>query len=348
MHNTVRVGIAVTAKLFSLPRELARPDQIREDLLDYTMHKENFGLADLDLTRLRTFRLVVELGSFSAAAARLGLTQPAVSLQIRELERTLGTRLLERLGRRLATTAAGTELLRHASVIEAAVQAALEAVGEHASGDVGRVRLGTGATACIHLLPPILRTLRGRFPGLEITVITGNTSEMLGLVTENRIDLALVTLPVSGRTFDVTPLFVDSYLAIAPAEAEPLPPVVTPRLLAAKPLVLFEPGGSTRRLIDAWFSAAGLSVVPVMNLGNVEAIKELVGAGLGYSILPAMALRGDGRRGWVTRPLAPDLTRTLGLVIRSDKPLGRGLREVIRAFEASAATVRTRAGEARS
>lgn len=289
----------------------------------------------MDLGRLRTFRLVVELGSFSAAAARLGLSQPAVSLQIRELERALGTRLLERLGRRLATTAAGVELLRHASTIETAVQAALEAVGEYASGDVGRVRLGTGATACIYLLPPILRALRGRFPGLEITVITGNTTEMLGLVAENRIDLALVTLPVSGRTFDITPLHVDSYLAVAPAEGEALPPVVTPGVLAAKPLVLFEPGGSTRRLIDAWFSAAGLSVAPVMSLGNVEAIKELVGAGLGYSILPAVALRGHERRGWVSRPLAPDLARTLGLAIRSDKPLSRALREVIRAFEAT-------------
>lgn len=293
-------------------------------------------MGELDLGRLRTFRLVVELGSFSAAAARLGLSQPAVSSQVRELERNLGTRLLERLGRRVGTTAAGAELLRHAGAIETAVQAALEAVGEHASGEVGQVRLGTGATACIHLLPPILRGLRARFPGLEITVTTGSTTQMLGLVTENRIDVALVTLPVAGRTLDVTPLLADAYLAVGPAEGDPLPPVVTPQVLAGRPLVLYEPGGSTRRLIDAWFSAAGLPAAPVMNLGNVEAIKELVGAGLGCSILPAMALRGDGARGWVSRPLSPELGRTLGLAVRSDKPRSRALREVVRAFEAHA------------
>jgi DNA-binding transcriptional LysR family regulator len=289
-------------------------------------------LRELDFGQLKTFCAVVELGSFSAAAARLSLSQPAVSLQIRRLERHLGTRLLERLGRRVTTTAAGAELLRHASTIEAAVQSALEAVGEHSNGAVGRVRLGTGATACIYFLPPILRDLRVRFPGLEITVTTGTTTEMLALVAENRIDVALVTLPVTGRAFDASPILTDAFLAVGPADDDPLPTVITPEFLVGKPLVLFEPGGSTRRLVDAWFSAADSSATPIMSLGNVEAIKELVGAGLGYSILPGMALRQTESQKWVSRPLSPKLDRTLGLAVRSDKPRSRALREVISAF----------------
>src|SRR5688500_9032028 len=110
----------------------------------------------LNLDYLKAFVTVIEQGSFSAAAERLGLTQPAVSLQVRQLERKLNTTLTERVGRKVRPTAAGAELLGHAESIDAVVSAAIEAVTRHASGTIGRVRLGTGATACIFLLPPLL------------------------------------------------------------------------------------------------------------------------------------------------------------------------------------------------
>ena len=288
----------------------------------------------LNLDQLGAFAAVVELGSFSAAAERLQLTQPAVSLQVRQLEKRLGTLLVERVGRRARPTAAGAALLPHAAHIDEAVAAALDAVGAHAAGTAGRVRLGTGATACIFLLPPVLRELRRRFPELELTVTTGNTAEIVKAVDSNTIDLALVTLPAAGRALVVTPVLDDEFVAVAP-RGTVLPARVSPAALAKQPLLLFEPGGNTRRITDAWFARSGVALRPAMSLGSVEAIKELVAAGLGWAVLPQMAVRKEQARGaFAVAPLAPRLKRTLALVVRRDKRLQRPLSEAMRAIEA--------------
>ncbi len=284
----------------------------------------------LNLDHLHAFVDVAELGSFSAAAERLSLTQPAVSLQVRQLEQRLGVRLLERTGRRSTPTAAGLVLLEHVRRIDAAVAGALDALAEHASGVAGRVRLGTGATACTYLLPPLLRSLKDRFPSLEIVVTTGNTAEMLRLLEENRLDVAFATLPIPARGFAVTPVMDDEFMAIFPPDQDPVPEVVTPQVLAARPVVLYEPGANTRRIVDDWAARGGLTLRPIMQLGSVEAIKEIVAAGLGCGVLPGMALRDDRiAPGLVARSLEPPLIRKLAIVLRPDKPLTRGLRAVV-------------------
>jgi DNA-binding transcriptional LysR family regulator len=103
--------------------------------------------------------------------------------------------------------------------------------------------------------------------------------------------------------------------------------------LAKLPVVLYA-GGNTRRIVDQWFARAGISVAPVMELGSVEAIKELVGAGLGCAVLPGSAVRKTGERvPIVARRLSPKLQRKLGLVVRKDKPLTRGLQATIKALQ---------------
>lgn len=286
----------------------------------------------LNLDQLHAFVEVVRLGSFSAAAARLNLTQPAVSLQVRQLERRLGVPLIERLGRRAAPTPAGAELLQHARRIDGAVEDALAAMAGHAVSVAGRVRLGAGATACIYRLPRLLRRIKAAHPALEIAVKTGNTADILRALEENALDVGLVTLPAPGRVFAVTPVLDDEFVAIFPAR-EKAPRRVTPAALSRLPIVLFEPGANTRRLVDDWFTAGGASARPSMELGSVEAIKELVAAGLGCSVLPRMALSGAGRRPEiVVRSLTPHLYRKLGVVLRRDKPLQGGLRAVVDAL----------------
>jgi DNA-binding transcriptional LysR family regulator len=289
----------------------------------------------INLAHLQTFVQVAKHGSFSAAAQRLGITQPAVSLQIRQLEKRLGAALVERVGRRARPTAAGGELLAHAERVDAVVAEAIDAVTRRATGAMGRVRLGTGATACIFLLPRILKDLRHRFPQLEITVSTGNTSDIVKAIEENVLDVGLVTLPASGRAFDIMPVLDDEFVAIAPRELK-LPARVTAAGLAAKPVLLFEPGGNTRKITDAWFAAGGVTLKPVMSLGSVEAIKQLVAVGLGCAILPAMAVRDARSAGLVVRPLSPRLHRTLAVVIRRDKRLHTGLGDLVRALQALA------------
>jgi DNA-binding transcriptional LysR family regulator len=284
----------------------------------------------LNLDHLRTFARVVELGSFSAAAERGGVTQPAVSLQIRQLERRFGLKLVERIGRRAGPTAAGLELLTHIRVIDAALAQAEQAMTAHASQVSGRIRLGTGATACTYLLPPVLAELRRRFPALDVVASTGNTADMLRALENNTLDMGLVTLPAPGRMFQVTTVMEDEFVAIFPA-SDPggIPAVVTPQTLALRPLVLFEPGARTRRLVDDWFEAAGVAAKPVMELGSTEAMKEIVAAGLGCAVLPKLAVSAAGQRdALVVRSLTPRLSRNLAIVLRRDKPLSHGLRHL--------------------
>ena len=288
----------------------------------------------LNPDQLRAFAEVIELGGFSAAAERLHLTQPAVSQQVRQLERRFSLKLIERVGRKMTPTAAGIELLAHARRIEAVMASATDAMARHATGALGRVRIGTGATACIHLLPPVLRDLRKRLPSLDIAVATGNTAHILKLLEDNALDVGLVTLPVRGRALSITQVLDDEFVAIASSDAPLLPRRITPAVLAARALVLYEPGAQTRRIVDQWCRRSRLSLKPVMELGSVEAIKELVGAGLGYcGVLPRMAVSNERKRkGLVVRSLTPRLSRKLALVLRRDKRLDRGLREVVSAL----------------
>ena len=227
--------------------------------------------------------------------------------------------------------------MTHARRIEDTVTAALEAMNRHTKGTAGRVRLGTGATACIYFLPPILRSLRNRFPELDIVVSTGNTSAVLKSIEENSLDIGLVTLPASGRMFDVKGVLDDEFVAIALTAAIELPARVTPLELARLPLVLYETGANTRLLLDQWATRAGVSLKPVMELGSVEAIKEVVGAGLGCGVIPRLALRrASPQRSVMVRSLSPKLHRRLAVVLRHDKPLQRPLREVLSAISAFA------------
>jgi DNA-binding transcriptional LysR family regulator len=292
---------------------------------------------NLNLDHVDTFAQVIELGSFSATADRLNLTQPAVSLQIRQLEKKLGVRLIERVGKRATPTPAGAELLLHARRISEAVTAARDGLAPYIEGSISRVRIGTGATACIHFLPPVLRELRRLFASLEVIVNTGNSVDILKQVEENTLDLGLVTLPAPGRMFQVTPLFDDEFVVLSPRRGGLLPRAVTPVVLARHPIVLHESGSQTRRIVDDWFAEAGLFVKPAMELGSVEAIKELVGAGLGCGVVPRMAVDGPYKAtNLLVQSLSPRLSRKIGLVMRRDKPLHRGLRETVAALRRAA------------
>lgn len=299
-------------------------------------------MRSLNPDQLRAFADVVELGSFSAAAERLHLTQPAISQQVRQLELRLGLRLVERAGRKMRASPAGIELLTHVRRIEAAHAAALDAMGRRAKGALGRVRIGTGATASIHLLPPVLRDLRRRLPSLELTVTTGHTTDIVKLVEENVLDIGLVTMPVRGRTLSVTPILDDEFVAIAPADARPLPTPLIAATLAEFPIVLYEAGAHTRRIVDHWCARAGVTLKPVMELGSVEAIKELVGAGLGYGVLPAMAVSNPKKCGdLVIHSLTPRLWRNLAIVLRRDRKLDQGAKGVIDALMTLASPLRS-------
>ncbi|SEJ05247.1 MULTISPECIES: LysR family transcriptional regulator [unclassified Variovorax] len=301
------------------------------------MHSIKNNLASsINFEQLRTFALVLEAGSFSAAAERLGLTQPAVSVQVKQLERRLGVRLIERVGRRIGPTPAGADLMAELPHVTAALSNAINAATFHSAGVAGRVRLGTGGTSCLYLLPPVLRDLRARYPLLNIIVSTGNTESYVRRVEDNSVDAALVTLPVSSRALAVTPILRDDFVAICQRGSTRWPDTVTARELDALPLVKFVSEASARGIVDDWLRRGGRTSPPVMEFDSVEAIKAMVAAGLGVAILPKMAVTGRGHHAELDlRPLHPPLHRTLALITRNDKPVTKGLRQVIDAVVAA-------------
>lgn len=290
----------------------------------------------LNLEWLETFTTVIRLGSFSGAANQLNVSQPAVSQHMRQLEHHLGVRLAERSGKILRPTPAGTLLLEKITQIQQLLDETHQVIADYTDDVVGHILLGTGATACIHLLPALLHQLRCDYPRLTVGVRTGNTRDIVQAVLDNRIDAGLVALPVTGHALDIIPVLEEELVAISSTPMGGKP--ISPDLLQAHPLILFEQGSSTRTLIERWFATHHLCAAPVMELGSIEAIKEMVAAGLGNSIVPRMSVKhtADEQRYYIGT-LNPPLTRTLAIVTRHDKLLNKALRLVLERIKSPSA-----------
>jgi len=299
---------------------------------------------DLQVTHLRTLQAIARHGSFSRAAQALNLTQPAVSMQVRHLERALGQPLLERVGKRAFPTRAGELLLAHADRALRELEAGVERVQQLRGVVAGRVRLGTSASISIYLLPPGLRRFRARYPETEVVIVTGNAAEITRAVVANELDVGLVSLPVRDRELSVTPFFRDQLVAIAPPEAKwRRTRAVDAPTLAGHSLILFEAGATLRRIIDGWFHRAGVAPRAPMEMGNTEAIKKLVEAGLGLSVTSWFSVATEVRQRTLTAiRLTPPLERQIGLVRRKDKPKTPALDAFVAALDELRRSLETR------
>lgn len=278
-------------------------------------------MAAPSLAHLRTLEAIARHGSFSRAARELRLTQPAVSMQIRHLEQDLGLPLLERVGKRAFPTRAGEILLAHAARALRELEAGVEHVQELRGVVAGRVRLGTSASISVYLLPLALRRFRARYPAIELVVVTGVASDIARGLVASELDVGLVSLPLRERQLAVAPFYRDRLVAIAPADGQ-----WRGRRraragdLADRPLILFDRGSTVRRVIDGWFQRGGVTPHAAMELGNTEAMKKFVEAGLGLSITSEFCVRADVAAGrLVVVPLDPPLYRDIGLVRRRDR-----------------------------
>jgi len=281
-------------------------------------------MRSLNLDQLRTFVEVVSRGNFSAAGRQLNLTQPAVSLHVRELERRFGVRLVERVGRRAYPTAPGRDLADYALRIFNDCEIVETMMRRFRVDWLGQVRIGTGLTALIYVLPPVLRRVQTEYAGIDLVVTQLSTPDSIDSVMRNAIDLALVMLPVKEPRLRITPLNDGKLVAILPADTKAIPEVVTPDYAARQSLILEHPRGAVQALIMQWLSGQ----MPLLNqptlLGTVEAMKAVVSLGLGMSIVPDIAV-AQPIPNIVVRPLKPPISCTLALIERRDKPNDRAL-----------------------
>jgi DNA-binding transcriptional LysR family regulator len=290
---------------------------------------------DVQLAQLRTLEVIARHGSFSRAARELHQTPPAVSMQVRQLERGLGLPLLERVGKRAFPTRAGEVLLAHAARAFRELETGVAHVQELRGVVAGRVRLGTSASISVYLLPLALRRFRARFPDVDLVVVTGLAPDIARGVVANDLDLGLVSLPVRDRQLTVTPFYRDRLVAIAPVERRwRRRGAVRAAELTESPLILFDQGSTVRRMIDGWFHRVRLVARPAMELGNTEAMKRFVEAGMGLSITSEFSVKADVAAGrLLALPLDPPLMRQIGLVRRRDKPLAPPLTAVLDALD---------------
>jgi len=240
----------------------------------------------LDTRQLIAFVQLGRIGSFTAAARELHLSQSAVSHSIKALEEAVGCRLFDRLGKKVVLTQAGEQLLHHTEKMFREMSLAKASLARLGKWGFGRLRIGASPTACQYIVPAVLREFKDSFPDYQIGIQPGDTPVVLEALRQNRIDLALSLEPQRTDGLEVHRLFEDElHFIVAPqhpwassrrAERDDIP---------RQNYILYDRTSRTFQLVDEYFRAERMVLNTVMELGSMEAIKELVKLGLGVSIL---------------------------------------------------------------
>ena len=253
----------------------------------------------MEIRQLRAFTAIVEMGTFTAGAQRVHITQAAVSMQIRQLETELGTPLFVRAPRRVILTEAGEALLERARRILREHDVAVAEIAELAGAERGRLRVGSAsAMVSADPLPQILKELRERHPHADVTIMSGTSDSLVRQILAGELDMAFVSLPVEARGIQTEGLSRDELVAIAsPRHKLAKQTVISVFTLAGERLILGERGGNTRRLIDELFAEAGVQPVVAMELSRLAAIKRMVEEDMGTGIIPLRSVREEVAQG---------------------------------------------------
>jgi DNA-binding transcriptional LysR family regulator len=242
----------------------------------------------MDLQQLRVFRVAARSRGFTRASEQLGLSQSTVSQHIKQLEDELGCSLFLRAGKQVYVSEAGKSLLVYVDRIFHELKNAEMSVRELSAMKHGTIRLGTGATTLTYLLPKVLGEYKRKYPGIELIAITGTTEFLLKQVAAQVMDLAIVMqAPHTPNNVLITPLSSEELVVIIGSE-HPLARrnALTPGELEKLPFILYEKHTAMENMIESFFLGMGISPKISMELENIEAIKSLVAAGLGASIVP--------------------------------------------------------------
>jgi LysR family hydrogen peroxide-inducible transcriptional activator len=275
----------------------------------------------MEMHQLRYFVAAAQTSSFSRAAEACFVSQPSLSQQIAKLEAQVGHRLFERLGRRVHLTDAGRQLLDSALAILAAVEDAQRRL--HDDGNPAGCRLTVGAIPTIapYLLPPIVRRFERRHPGVELTVHEDVTRNLIGAVVAGELDLAVAALPIEDERLTSEELWTEPLLLAMPA-GHPLARkrrITMDDLRDARFLLLTEVHCLGEHVLS-FCRAHACQPRIACHSAQIATMQALIQEGLGISLLPEMATRGQPRNGLVYRHLAsPGPSRTIAVVWRKHR-----------------------------
>ena len=244
--------------------------------------------------RLRVFRIVAEELSFTRAAERLFLTQPAVTSQVKNLEEEIGLRLFDRTGQRIALTEAGRVLNSYVRRIAALCADAERDLAALKGETRGRLALGASTTIAQYLLPRLAAEFLAAFPAIQLSITSGNTSEIVAALAEGRIALGIIEGPPGRADVKCEPFIEDEIVLVTTPAHEFAAGVALDRdALKHVPIILREHGSGTREVVEDTLRAAGLdprTLHIALALDSTESIKSAIAAGLGVGFVSRWAL----------------------------------------------------------
>src|SRR5580700_9666543 len=300
-------------------------------------------MINVTLRQLRYFNALARHGHFGRAAEACAISQPAMSMQIKELEDALGGVLFERSARNVTLTQFGDEAAQRVHDILREVDELADLARASRDRLVGRLRIGMIPTIAPYLLPEIVGNLARMHPELDIHVRETLTSKLIQELADGRLDTAIVALPVSEPSLVEVALFSEHFLLVRPREDEGTP-VPSSKTLRAMRLLLLEEGHCFR---DQALSFCNMQSSPpreVLDASSLSTLVQMVSAGIGVTLIPEMAVAVETRSAPVSvcRFKNPQPSRTIGMVWRKTSPLARQLLQISEVVCLSASKVRGR------
>lgn len=289
-------------------------------------------MPNVTLRQLAYFDALARHGHFGRAAEACAVSQPALSMQIKELEQTLGAALFERSGRAVGLTAFGEvfaervrEILRSVDELGALARTSRDELA-------GPLRIGVIPTVAPYLLPRIVANLTQAHPELEIRLRESITPTLIRELGEGRLDAAVVALPVSEPSFEEVALFTEAFVLVRPL-ADAGKPAPAPETLARMKLLLLEEGHCFRQQALSFCSLSSVRPRELMDASSLSTLVQLVGAGIGVTLIPEMAVPVETRSAPVSvvRFEEPQPSRTIGMIWRKSSPIAPQLVRVSQA-----------------
>ncbi len=283
----------------------------------------------LTMKHLRYFEALSRIGHFGRAANECAISQPALSVQMKELEALIGAPLIERGARQIRLTGLGDALAERARDILRAVDEIEDLTRTSQGALAGRLRIGVIPTIAPYLLPGLIQDLNTQLPNIDIWPREAVTRTLLNDLMGGQLDVAIVALPVSEPSLHEEPLFDEEFVLVRP-ESEANLPAPNPETLREMRLLLLEEGHCFR---DQALSFCNIGTKPPRDLmegSSLSTLVQMVGAGIGVTLIPEMALPVETRAAPVSvqRLPAPRPSRTVGMIWRKSTPLAGQLSEL--------------------